>query len=182
MSAPLSLLAWIMAAFFTIVLQLSGLIFLTPFSLIFDRHRRTLEHRVAKAWARSIIGTSPVWKLRVTGKENVKSGRRYVIVANHQSILDILVLLAGLDLHFKFLAKKELFTIPFLGWHMANAGYIPLDRGNRESAKDAMAARRTVSRTARCPHCPVTSVGVARSASATAAAAATISPTKRRSF
>ncbi|MBI3306669.1 MAG: 1-acyl-sn-glycerol-3-phosphate acyltransferase [Candidatus Omnitrophica bacterium] len=139
-SAPISFLAWLMAVFFTIACQLFGLIVLTPFSLIFDRRRRRLEHLVARWWARFIIVTSLVWRLKRGGTENIQPGKHYVIVANHQSILDILVVLAGLELQFKFLAKKELFSIPFLGWHMKNTGYIPLVRGNHESAKIAMNA------------------------------------------
>ncbi|MBI3314262.1 MAG: 1-acyl-sn-glycerol-3-phosphate acyltransferase [Candidatus Omnitrophica bacterium] len=137
-SAPVSILAWTMAIFFTVTCQFFGLVLLTPFSLIFDRSRKRVEHRVARAWARFIIGSSLVWRLQVKGGENIKAGKHYVVIANHQSLLDILVVLAGLDLQFKFLAKKELFSIPFLGWHMKNAGYIPLERGNRDSARTAM--------------------------------------------
>lgn len=91
-------------------------------------------------WARSIMATSPIWKLKVEGAEHVKEGKAYVVVANHQSMLDILVALSGLpfSLHFKFIAKKELFPIPFMGWHMSCGGYIPLDRSSRESGRKVL--------------------------------------------
>ena len=90
------------------------------------------------------MASSPFWHLKVEGKENVAPGKTYVIVSNHQSLLDILIVLSGLPrhTHFKFLAKKELFPIPFLGWHMSLAGYIPLDRKSHESGKKAMLTAR----------------------------------------
>ena len=142
LSAPLSLLAWTAAIFFTIFFYLFGLFFVLPFSLLFDRGTRGLIHGVARIWACSIMAVNPVWRLKVEGRENIEPGRNYVLVANHQSLLDILVVLAGLPLHFKFMAKAELFSIPFIGWHMKLAGYIPLDRSSRESGRKAVFAAR----------------------------------------
>ena len=134
---PLSLLAWLVIYFVTIVFSLAGLILL-PLSIFFDRGTRRLMHRVAVGWAHAVLATSPVWAMRREGMENIIPGQPYVIVANHQSLLDIFVVLAALPLHFKFMAKKELFPIPFIGWHMALAGYIPIDRTSRESGQKAM--------------------------------------------
>jgi len=99
---------------------------------------RRWMHGVASLWGRIILKVTPFWKLGVSGAEHLDRRQTYIVVANHQSLLDILVLFAGLGLHFKFIAKKELFAIPFLGWHMAVAGYVPVDRGNKESAKQAV--------------------------------------------
>lgn len=95
-------------------------------------------HKTAVAWAKAIVYTSPVWSFKIRGTEYIDPKKHYVIVANHQSLLDILVVLAALKPHFKFMAKKELFSIPFIGWHMAAAGYIPILRSSRTSGKDAM--------------------------------------------
>ncbi|MFA5391553.1 MAG: lysophospholipid acyltransferase family protein, partial [Candidatus Omnitrophota bacterium] len=62
----------------------------------------------------------------------------YIIVANHQSLLDILAVCAALPINFKFLAKRELFQIPLMGWAMASAGYIPVDRASHKSGREAM--------------------------------------------
>ena len=56
-----------------------------------------------------------------------------VIVSNHSSLLDILVLGAVLDVDYEWAAKRELFRVPFIGWHLALAGHIPVDRGNRRA-------------------------------------------------
>jgi 1-acyl-sn-glycerol-3-phosphate acyltransferase len=60
-----------------------------------------------------------------------------VIVSNHQSGVDILVLFK-LRRHFKWVAKQELFTIPFIGWNMALNGYIPIKRSRGRSKLQMM--------------------------------------------
>jgi 1-acyl-sn-glycerol-3-phosphate acyltransferase len=62
-----------------------------------------------------------------------------VIVANHASLVDILVLF-DLFRPFKWVSKRENFKIPFIGWNMRLNGYVPLIRGDRESIV-AMLAR-----------------------------------------
>ena len=74
----------------------------------------------------------------MSGRSNIEKGAHYIVVANHQSLLDILAVLAAVPVNFKFLAKKELFYVPFMGWSMAAAAYIPLDRGSHESGRKAM--------------------------------------------
>jgi 1-acyl-sn-glycerol-3-phosphate acyltransferase len=55
-------------------------------------------------------------------------------MSNHQGSYDIFALLGHLPYQFKWLAKKELFSIPFFGWTMAAVGYISIDReGNRDT-------------------------------------------------
>jgi 1-acyl-sn-glycerol-3-phosphate acyltransferase len=59
-------------------------------------------------------------------------------MANHQSNFDIPVLQAHLSSHFKWLAKAELYKIPFFGMILKRAGYISIDRSNRESAIESL--------------------------------------------
>src|SRR5437764_6845750 len=72
--------------------------------------------------------------VRVRGTENVQPGRPYVLCVNHQSHMDIPILLAALPFQFRFAAKKELFRYPFLGWHLRRSGHIPIDRENPHAA------------------------------------------------
>ncbi|MFA6600667.1 MAG: lysophospholipid acyltransferase family protein [Candidatus Omnitrophota bacterium] len=120
---------------FCIFFNLLGFVVFFPVRLFSRKSASLVLHRLACAWARSIFAFSPFWKVKAAGFENVDPKRHYVFVSNHQSLVDILVALAGIPNPFKFIAKKELFSIPFLGWHMALAGYIPLDRSCRESGK-----------------------------------------------
>lgn len=133
----LSLWTWVFLLFFTVFYNSLGILVGTPLSLLFDKGSRRILHWLAIYWAKSVIALSPYWKLKVEGKENIEPGKHYVIVSNHSSMLDILVALAGLPLHFKFMAKIELFSIPFLGWHMALAGYVPIKRSSAKSGKEA---------------------------------------------
>ncbi|MCL4321191.1 MAG: 1-acyl-sn-glycerol-3-phosphate acyltransferase [Deltaproteobacteria bacterium] len=89
--------------------------------------------KVARLWGKTIIKLLGI-KVDISGIENADPSKSYLIVSNHQSYFDIFVLLACLDLNFKFIAKASLFKIPFLGWSMKRLGYIPLDRKNLKSA------------------------------------------------
>ena len=66
--------------------------------------------------------------------ERLAHTRQRVLVANHQSLLDIVVIGSFLRHDYRWLAKKELFRVPFIGWHMHLTGHIPVVRGgdNRE--------------------------------------------------
>lgn len=140
MAQMISIFVWITIVLMTVIIPLVSLP-LVPLSWIFDSRKGRI-HRMAALWGRTIMGLVPGWRIQVSGQENLEPGRHYVIVANHQSMLDILVSLAALPHHFKFLAKKELFAIPFLGWHMFFAGYIPVDRRSAMSGRKAMYAAR----------------------------------------
>jgi len=137
-SAVLSLWAWFLLAAITMVLHILAVIFVLPLSLLLDHGTRARIHGVSRFWARMLLLMTPFWRLRIEGRENLDPSKTYMIVANHQSVLDILVVLAGIQTHFKFMAKKELFGIPFLGWHLTLSGYIPIDRGRKESAREAV--------------------------------------------
>ena len=99
---------------------------------IFDRTGDRV-HRVARIWARSLLWISFV-KVRVNGLSHIDSDAPYIYMANQQSNFDFPVLLGSLMVQFRWLAKAELFRIPIFGRSMRGAGYISIDRSNRESA------------------------------------------------
>ena len=84
----------------------------------------------ARAWARTLLAAAGV-SIRVLHPERLEPGRSFVIVANHESFCDILVLLAALPMQVRFLAKRSIFRVPVLGWSIAAAGFIPVDRDDR---------------------------------------------------
>ncbi len=92
-----------------------------------------LVHRIARLWGRSILIVSGV-RVDVRGREHLDPGTPCIFMANHQSNYDIPVLLGHLPVQFRWLAKAELFRIPLFGRAMRGAGYIPIDRKNREAA------------------------------------------------
>ena len=81
---------------------------------------------------------NPWWHFRVTGVRIRDPRRPYVVVSNHESYADIL-LLCYLPWEMKWLAKQTIFNIPVMGWIMRMAGDVPLVRGNRASAIGALA-------------------------------------------
>jgi 1-acyl-sn-glycerol-3-phosphate acyltransferase len=106
-------------------------------TLPFDRRRGVL-HQFTNVWASLYTWVNPLWPVTVTGREKIRRGETYVMVSNHLSLLDILVL-HRLFRHFKWVSKIENFRIPFIGWNMRLNRYIELRRGNRESVVQMMA-------------------------------------------
>ncbi len=87
----------------------------------------------ARMWAKLLICMSGS-KLKVYGLENFPKNNGLVVVANHQSAADILILLAGLPQSFRFIIKQELFKVPIFGWYLRKAGYLSIDRDSARSA------------------------------------------------
>jgi len=100
-------------------------------TLRFDR-RRVLLHRFTCFWASLYTWLNPAWPVHVTGRAHIRPGETYVMVANHLSFVDILVLFR-LFRHFKWVSKIENFRLPLLGWNMSLNGYVKLRRGDRQS-------------------------------------------------
>jgi 1-acyl-sn-glycerol-3-phosphate acyltransferase len=96
-----------------------------------DPRRRWL-HQFTCFWASLYTWLNPAWPVRIEGREKIRRDGTYVMVANHQSLLDILVLFR-LFTHFKWVSKIENFRIPLIGWNMSLNRYIKLRRGSRES-------------------------------------------------
>ena len=84
---------------------------------------------------------NPLWTFRVAGTMPTNPRNPYVVVSNHESFVDIL-LISHLPWEMKWLSKKEMFRIPVGGWLMRMARDIELDRGDRGSAETALAACR----------------------------------------
>ena len=94
-------------------------------------------HRVANLWAKFLLFICDT-KVKVIGKENLLLGKPQIFMANHQSDFDILIALAYIPVQFRWIAKKELFNIPIFGAAMRSAGYIEIDRHNREKALQSL--------------------------------------------
>lgn len=104
----------------------------------FDRDRRVL-HLFTCFWASLYTWLNPLWSVEVRGREKIHRSETYVIVANHLSLLDIL-LMFRLFTHFTWVSKAENFRVPCIGWNMRLNGYIPLKRGDKESIKAMLSA------------------------------------------
>ena len=114
--------------FFTLLIVPTWLL-----TVLFDKNLRIL-HRLSVWWALSYIYWNPFWKVTLLGEENLQKGRPYVVVVNHQSSLDI-PLLYRLPLQYRWVAKAELYRVPFVGWNLYLNRHIVIARGNAISAR-----------------------------------------------
>lgn len=136
---PFSMLFW--ASCVVLVILWTPLIAfyrLATFRSDLDRYRiGRLFHSIAPAAVR----LNAFWDFHVVDEVHPDPRRPYVFVANHQSNADAF-LVAMLPWEMKWLSKKSMFDIPLLGWMMRVAGDVEVDRGNKESARQAMAEMR----------------------------------------
>ena len=84
---------------------------------------------------------TPLWKFRTSGTLPADMRRPYVVVSNHESFVDIL-LISHLPTEMKWMSKIEILRIPLVGWMMRLARDIPLERGDASSTAKAMDASR----------------------------------------
>jgi 1-acyl-sn-glycerol-3-phosphate acyltransferase len=116
-------LAWPLVALYTVLMATLSLA-CSPF----DRRGR-MQHWCASTWSRMIARTA-LLDVRVRGAEHLRAGESYVFLSTHQSWMDIPVMLGYLPAQLRIAAKREVFHIPFLGWHLSRAGHIPINRGS----------------------------------------------------
>jgi 1-acyl-sn-glycerol-3-phosphate acyltransferase len=135
MDTLISVLVWL------ICLPLAGLLF--PVSLFiwfitfpFDNERMIMHRWLV--WQSNFFSYSvPLWKIKVEGREKARKGTPYIIISNHQSTLDVLILNC-LRYQFRWISKIENFRVPVIGWYLTMAKYITVDRGNKESKAEMM--------------------------------------------
>jgi 1-acyl-sn-glycerol-3-phosphate acyltransferase len=138
------MLRWLQSLLFWAFLTLSSFL-LFPIAVViwaitlpFDR-RKVLLHRFTCFWASLYTWANPAWPVVIEHRDRLLRDRACVMVANHLSLLDILVLFR-LFTHFKWVSKIENFRVPLIGWNMRLNRYIPLRRGDRTSVVQMMKA------------------------------------------
>ncbi|MBK7131736.1 MAG: 1-acyl-sn-glycerol-3-phosphate acyltransferase [Bacteroidales bacterium] len=125
-----SILVWIIGICFMVILfPLTFLIWLLV--LPFDKNR-VIVHRLLVNQSFILTRIMPVWGIKTQGREEAIPGATYVLISNHQSMLDILII-NSLRYNYKWISKIENEKVPFLGWYLKMADYITVNRGNEES-------------------------------------------------
>ncbi len=76
--------------------------------------------------------------IRIDGRENIVKGQSYVIAANHQSYWDAFLMYGFVGIPFKWVMKKELGKIPFVGWACYMAGHILIERSSRVKSMESI--------------------------------------------
>jgi 1-acyl-sn-glycerol-3-phosphate acyltransferase len=140
------LLTRLRVVFFTVPLIFLATALMGSFSFLvslFDSTGRG-QHGVARAWSRMLLRIAGV-KLEVEGLDKIEPGGSYVFVANHRSYFDVPCVLPHIAVQFRFLANRNLFSIPFIGYHLKRAGHLSVNSANaRESLKGMSEAARII--------------------------------------
>jgi 1-acyl-sn-glycerol-3-phosphate acyltransferase len=98
---------------------------------------RYIPGRIFRKIGPAMATLNPLWRFRYSGTMPQNPRRPFVVVSNHESFTDIL-LISHLPWEMKLLSKAELFRIPIMGWMMWLVGDIPVKRGFGPSALEAM--------------------------------------------
>ncbi|MBS2004672.1 MAG: 1-acyl-sn-glycerol-3-phosphate acyltransferase [Cyanobacteria bacterium SZAS LIN-5] len=107
----------------------------------FDPLRKAC-HAFSCWWGYHYFQLNPFWKLSYEGVDNIRPDKTYVLIANHQSLADILVIY-GLHRRFKWVSKESIFKVPFVGWNMGLNQDVLLRRGDIKSIREMMDVCRT---------------------------------------
>lgn len=132
---PINIAFWSFFAISSLVLFL-GACLIWLFTLPLDPNRRILQ-KYSCLWSTLYVWLNPYWSVKTSGKQNLEKNKVYIMVSNHKSIVDILVLFKTF-LHFKWVSKASMFKAPILGWNMKLNGYIPIERGDSQSREKCM--------------------------------------------
>ncbi len=92
-----------------------------------------LGHYIGKFWSLfnlHLTGT----RLTVKGREKIEREKPYIVMSNHQSLLDVLALIGRIPLQIRWIVKRELRKIPVFGYALERMGHIYIDRGDHENA------------------------------------------------
>src|SRR3954470_387776 len=131
----LSLWAWLVLVL-CILIWFPVMVVLLLVTGPFDRGRYIVGY-VFRRIGPAMATLNPLWRFRYSGTMPQNPRHPYVVVSNHESFADIL-LISHLPWEMKWLSKAELFRIPIMGWMMWLAGDIPVKRGFGPSAVEAM--------------------------------------------
>jgi 1-acyl-sn-glycerol-3-phosphate acyltransferase len=125
-----SLWVWLSSIVF-ILLAFPVALLLWVLSLAFDS-RRLMNNSWMIFQGIVLTRMSPFWKVITEGREKIDNDQAYIIIPNHQSMLDI-VFFNMLRHRLRWVSKVEIFRVPLVGWEMKMVKYIELVRGNKSS-------------------------------------------------
>lgn len=109
----------------------------------FDPHGKRV-YRIGQFWTWLIVRMGGI-AIDVRGVENLSRGRSYIFMANHQSNIDIPVLVQSLlEFQLRWIAKKELLNVPVFGWAMRAGKHVAVDRADSAGALQSLEEARAL--------------------------------------
>ncbi len=133
---PYQLYVWLILIPLGVLLTLIFSTLAVIFSILVSP--RFASRVVASTWARLLASLTPL-SVTVEGGGNAQTDRSYIVVCNHQSSVDILVVYGWLKLDLKWVIKQELRKVPGIGIGCEKVGHIFVDRKNPDHARQAIA-------------------------------------------
>lgn len=111
----------------------AGLMVLVPFVRLLDGSARAPLRMASRCWAPGLLAGAGA-RLHVEGLDRVDWSRPCVLVANHQSMIDVCALFRAVPVPLRFVLKQELARVPLVGWYARTMGMVFIERGVARSA------------------------------------------------
>ncbi len=102
-----------------------------------ESKKEEIYRKGGKFWG-SLITAASLVKVNISGLENIPADTNVIFTPNHQSYIDIFILLKYLPYSFKFIIMRKLFRVPVVGPHIKRSGFISLDRKDRKNSIDTI--------------------------------------------
>ncbi len=109
-----------------------AIVLLSPFI-----RRMSFYNKMIKAWGYWATLACP-GKLKINGLDNIDKSKTYIVIANHESTVDVFYLLGRFPINMRIVAKGDLRKAPFIGAAMNKSGFIFVDNNNKGSSIDHM--------------------------------------------
>ncbi len=124
-----SAIFWFLTFFYSIIIGLVSYVMALFIKSEYGKNR--FYQKGARLWG-SLLADASLMNVSVSGLENIPAGTAVIFTPNHQSYLDIFILLKMLPPSFRFVIMRKLFKVPLIGYHITKAGFISLDRKDRK--------------------------------------------------
>jgi 1-acyl-sn-glycerol-3-phosphate acyltransferase len=125
--------AWLICGLFVALFPLVALLA----TKVFKKNEIEFYHFGAVLWAKTLFSLGGL-RIKVEGMENLPSTRPLLFASNHQSYVDVPLLIYCLPFRFRYAAWDTLFKIPFLGINMKKLGFVPISENNTLEAFKAI--------------------------------------------
>ena len=120
---------WFLTFFYSLIISLVS--YIAALFIKSENEKNKFYQKGARLWG-SLLTNAALIKVSVSGLENIPAGTTVIFTPNHQSYLDIFILLKILPVPFRFVVMRKLFKVPIIGYHIAQSGFISLDRKDRK--------------------------------------------------
>ena len=120
---------WFLVFFYSVVINTFS--YITALFIRDDGKKMEFYQKTARVWG-TLLADAALIKIEISGLENIPDNTNVIFTPNHQSYLDIFILLKILPPPFKFVIMRKLFKVPFIGNHITQAGFVSLDRKDRK--------------------------------------------------